>query len=109
MAEYSNRDAKDPFAKNSNGSLTADEVQVCSGLNLQTRYLLSKTIKVSAGYTNITLDKNITGKGGENQYTLGLSKYISGHQLIVQTDLSYTDIGFKTNQLICRLQVDIQS
>jgi hypothetical protein len=107
MAEYANRNADDAFAKNSDGSLTGDEVQVGNGLNLQTGYLISKTIEISGRYTNISLDKNITGKDAENQYTLGLSKYISGHQLKVQTDLSYTDIGFKTNQLLYRLQVDI--
>jgi hypothetical protein len=107
MAEYANRDAADPFAKNSDGTLTGDEVQVGKGLNLQTGYLLTKTVELSARYTNISLDKNITGKGAENQYTLGLSKYIVGHKLKVQTDLSYTDIGFKTNQLMYRFQVDI--
>ena len=107
MAEYADRDAKDPFAKNSDGTLTNDIVQVGSGLNLQSGYLLSKTVEVSGRYTNISMDKNITGKGAENQYTLGLSKYISGHSLKVQTDVSYTDIGFKTNQLLYRIQVDI--
>jgi phosphate-selective porin OprO/OprP len=107
MAEYASRDSKDALAKNSDGTLTGDEVQVGNGLNLQTGYLLSKTLEVSARYTNISLDKNITGKGAENQYTLGFSKYIAGHKLKVQTDLSYTDIGFKTNQLLYRLQVDI--
>ena len=107
MAEYANRDAKDPLAKNSDGSLTGDEVQVGHGLNIQTGYLVCKTVEVSARYTNISLDKIITGKDSENQYTLGLSKYVAGHSLKVQTDLSYTDIGFKTNQLLYRLQVDI--
>ncbi|TXD46306.1 porin [Polaribacter sp. IC073] len=107
MAEYANRNAADAFAKNSDGTLTGDIVQVGTGLNLQSGYLVSKTVEVSARYTNITLDRNSTGKGAENQYTLGLSKYISGHKLKVQTDVSYTDIGFKTNQLLYRLQVDI--
>jgi len=107
MAEYANRTADDAFAKNSDGSLTGAEVQVGNGLNIQTGYLLSKTVEFSGRYTNISLDREITGKGSENQYTLGLSKYISGHNLKVQTDLSYTDIGFKTNQLLYRVQVDI--
>ena len=107
MAEYADRKADDVFAKNADGTLTGDVVQVGNGLNLQSGYLLSKTVEVSARYTNISLDKVITGKGAENQYTLGLSKYISGHSLKVQTDLSYTDIGFKTNQLLYRIQVDI--
>lgn len=107
MGEYANRTAGDAIAKNSDGTTTGDIVQVGNGLNLQSGYLLSKTLEVSARYTNITLDKNITGKGAENQYTLGLSKYIAGHKLKVQTDLSYTDIGFSTNKLLYRLQVDI--
>ena len=107
MMEYANRDAKDPLAKNSDGTLTGDVVQIGNGLNLQTGYLLSKKIEISARYTNVTLNKNSTGKGAENQYTLGLSKYISGHSLKVQTDLSYTDIAFSTNTLLYRIQVDI--
>ena len=107
MAEYANRTADDAFAKNSDGSLTGAEVQVGNGLNIQTGYLVSKTVELSGRYTNISLDKGITGKGSENQYTLGLSNYIAGHSLKVQTDVSYTDIGFKTNQLLYRVQVDI--
>jgi phosphate-selective porin OprO/OprP len=113
MAEYAKRTAADPLAKNSDDSPLLDSkdkqvaVQVGNGLNLQSGYLLSKTVEVSGRYTNISLDKTITGKGAENQYTLGLSKYIAGHSLKVQTDVSYTDIGFKTDQLLFRLQVDI--
>ena len=107
MGEYASREAKDAFAKNSDGSLTGDVVQVGNALNLQSGYLLSKTLEISGRYTNISWDKNITGKGAENQYTLGLSKYIVGHKLKVQTDLSYLDLAGNTNQLMYRLQVDI--
>ena len=47
MAEYADRDAEDPYAKNSNGSLTGDEVQVGRGLNLQTGYLFNNDWEVS--------------------------------------------------------------
>ena len=107
MAENAYRDAEDAFAKNSDGSLTGDEVQVGNALNLQTGYLLSKTLEISGRYTNIDWDSDITGKGAENQYTLGLSKYIVGHKLKVQTDVSYLDLATKTNQFMYRLQVDI--
>ena len=107
MAEYAYRDAEDAFAKNSDGSLTGDEVQVGNALNLQTGYLLSKTLEISGRYTNIDWDSDITGKGAENQYTLGLSKYVVGHKLKVQTDVSYLDLASKTNQFMYRLQVDI--
>lgn len=107
MAEYSDRTAKDPFAKNSDGSLTGDEVQVGKGLNLQSGFLLNKNWEISGRYTNITLDKSITGKNAENQYTLGLSKYILGHNLKVQTDISHLEMKGGNNQLMYRLQVDI--
>ncbi len=107
MGEYAVRDAKDPFAKNSDGSLTGDKVQVGKGLNLQSGYMLSKTLEVSGRYTNIDWDSEITGKGAENQYTIGVSKYIVGHKLKVQTDLSYLELATSTNQLLYRLQVDI--
>ena len=107
MAEYAYRDAEDAFAKNSDGTLTGDVVQVGNALNLQTGYLLSKTLEISGRYTNIDWDSDITGKGAENQYTLGLSKYIVGHKLKVQTDVSYLDLASKTNQFMYRLQVDI--
>ena len=107
MAEYAYRDAEDAFAKNSDGTLTGDGVQVGNALNLQTGYLLSKTLEISGRYTNIDWDSDITGKGAENQYTLGLSKYVVGHKLKVQTDVSYLDLASKTNQFMYRLQVDI--
>ncbi|MBE7629165.1 porin [Tenacibaculum piscium] len=107
MGEYAYRDAKNPLAKNSDGTLTGDIVQVGNGLNLQTGYLISEKWEVSARYTSINLDEKITRKAAENQYTLGVSKYISGHKLKVQTDVSYTDLVIGNNKFIGRLQIDI--
>ena len=107
MAEYVDRDAKDPLVKNSDGTLTGDEVQVGYGLNLQAGYLLNKDWEVSGRYTNIELDKDITGKNPESQYTLGVSKYIVGHKLKVQTDISYLSRDESNNGMMYRLQFDI--
>jgi len=107
MAEYADRDAADPFAKNADGSLTGDIVQVGKGLNLQSGYLFKNNWEVSGRYTNIKLDKDITGKDIEQQYTFGLSKFIVGHNLKVQSDISYLDVANKNNNLIYRLQFDI--
>jgi phosphate-selective porin OprO/OprP len=54
MAKVANRTAADALARNSDGTLTGDEMQVGTGLNLQTGYLLSKTTAPSLRYTNIT-------------------------------------------------------
>ena len=107
MAEYADRDAEDPFAKNSDGTLTGDIVQVGKGLNLQTGYLFKTNWEVSGRYTNIQLDKDITGKDTESQYTLGVSKYIVGHKLKVQTDISHLEVANGNNELMYRLQFDL--
>jgi len=107
MAEYADRNADDPYAKNADGTLTGDEVQVGNGYNLQTGYLLNNNWEVSGRYTNIDLDKTITGRNPEDQYTLGVSKYIVGHKLKVQSDISYLSIDGGTNEVMYRLQFDI--
>ena len=107
MAEYASRDAEDPLAKNADGSLTGDEVQIGNGLNLQGGYLFKSNWEVSARYTNITLDEVVTGKNPENQYTFGVSKYIAGHKLKVQSDISYLNIAGDSNQIMYRLQLDL--
>lgn len=106
MGEYAHRTAEDPIAKNSDGTPTGDEVWIGDGLNLQTGYLFPNNWEVSGRYTTINLD-DITGRNPETQYTLGLSRYIVGHKLKVQTDLSYLLVNAGTDELMYRLQVDI--
>lgn len=107
MAEYADRNADDPFAKNSDGTLTGDEVQVGKGINIQSGYLFKNNWEVTGRYTDITLDQIITGKNPESQYTLGLSKYIAGHKLKVQSDISHLEVKNGNNELMYRLQFDI--
>ncbi|MFK5971757.1 MAG: porin [Flavobacteriaceae bacterium] len=107
MGEYAYRNAKDPIAKNSDGSETGDIVQIGNGLNLQAGYMLKHHWEISGRFTNIELDKIIRVRNNEKQYTLGLSKYIVGHKLKVQTDLSYLRINGESGQLMYRLQFDV--
>jgi len=107
MAEYANRDAVDPIAKNSDGTETGDVVLVGNGLNLQTGYLFKSNWEVSGRMSAINLDKEITGKDAENQYTLGVSRYIVGHKLKVQSDLSYLDLDIAEDIIMFRLQFEI--
>ncbi|MBT8294127.1 MAG: porin, partial [Eudoraea sp.] len=107
MWEYAKRDADDPIAKNSDGTETGDIVQVGKGLNLQSGYLFKNNWEISGRYTNIELDEGITGRSPETQYTLGLSKYIVGHKLKVQSDLSYLSVDGGSDELMFRLQLDV--
>ena len=107
MVEYAHRTASDPLAKNSDGTLTGDVVQIGNGINLQTGYLFKNNWEVSGRFTNIELDREITGSNPQSQYTLGLSKYIVGHSLKVQTDLSYLSENTGQDGLMYRLQLDL--
>jgi hypothetical protein len=108
MGEYANRTAEDAVATNSDGTLTGDVVNVGNGLNLQAGYVFKNNYEVLGRYTNISLDEGITGLGVETQYTVGLSKYIVGHKLKIQTDLSLNDYeDNQDNSLMYRLQFDI--
>lgn len=107
MAEYADRNADDPYAKNADGTLTGDVVQVGNALNLQAGYLFKNNWELSGRYTNVTLDKTVTGNGVDNQYTFGVSKYIVGHKLKVQSDISHLEVANGNNELMYRLQFDI--
>lgn len=107
MGEYVNRDARNPIARNSDGTETGDVVQIGNGINLQSGYLFPSKWEVSGRYTNTSSDQNITGNNQETQYTMGLSKYIVGHKLKVQTDLSYSSVNGGTDEFMFRLQLDV--
>lgn len=107
MAEYASRNANDPIALNSDGSPTGVVVQEGSAINLQSGYLFKKNWEVAGRFTHVALNEDITGTGPQNQYTLGVSKYIVGHKLKVQTDVNYLDLDNDTGVVLWRLQLDV--
>lgn len=107
MGEYADRTASDPLAKNSDGTLTGEIVNVGKAFNLQTGYLFKNNYEIAARYTQLELNKSITGDNPENQVTLGVSKYLVGHKLKVQSDVSYLNVHGGTNEVMWRLQFDV--
>ena len=108
MAEYAKRTADNPIAVNSDGTPTGRVVEVGDGINMQAGYVFKNNFEVVGRFTQVSLDEQITGEGIEDQYTLGLSKYIVGHKLKVQTDVSWNDYENNLdNSLEYRLQIDI--
>nr|WP_029038596.1 porin [Salinimicrobium xinjiangense] len=107
MAEYAHRSADNAFATNADGSLTGDAVNIGKGFNIQAGYLFKNNLQLLGRYTTIDLDDKVT-QLVEDQYTVGLSKYIVKHKLKVQTDINYTDLnrGFNDN-LNYRLQFEL--
>lgn len=108
MAEYANRTADTPVAVNWDQTETGQVVAVGTGMNFQVGYLFANNWELAGRYTAITLDKDITGKNAQTQYTLGVSKYVVGHKLKVQSDVSYLTTEESANSgLMYRLQFDI--
>ncbi len=106
MAEYTNRSADDPYAKNSDLTLTGDNVKEGRALNFQSGYLFKNNWEISARYTNLLLN-NTTVKNIEDQYTLGVSKYLVGHKLKIQSDISHLESKDGQNELTWRVQFNI--
>ena len=90
MGEYAKRTADQIFAVEKDGKTrTGDLVNVGSAINIQTSYLFENNIEMTVRYT--TLDyETITKIADVNQLTFGWSKYVVGHKLKVQADLSFT-------------------
>jgi len=102
MGEYAYRTADDPIVKNSDGTETGVVVAEGNGLNLQAGYLLKSNFEFTGRYSTIDL----SNKDISNQYTFGVSKYILGHKLKVQSDFTYITLDEISDNLLFRLQVD---
>ncbi|MFT5102746.1 MAG: phosphate-selective porin OprO/OprP [Candidatus Latescibacterota bacterium] len=106
MGEYAQRDADSAIAMDAGGNETGDIVLIGNAINAQAGYLFKNNYEVVGRYTTANFEA-ITGKGDENQYTIGVSKYVVGHKLKVQTDFSYTEVGGEKNNLLFRMGFDL--
>ena len=76
-----------------------------SAFNLQMGYLMKNNWEIAGRYTQVNPEK-ITLNNDINQYTLGFSRYVVGHNLKVQGDVSLTQEATKENVLMFRLQTE---
>jgi phosphate-selective porin OprO/OprP len=79
-----------------------------SGLNSQIGYLFKNNYEISSRYTQVELFSSSTASSITNEYTLGFSKYIVGHMLKWQTDVSYiTNEGSSDGEYRFRVQLEL--
>jgi len=106
MGEYAHRNA-DVAKHVSSDSLSSATVSVGSGINLTLGYMFKSNWEVTGRYTQVNPD-SITGNQIYSQYTMGVSKYIVGHSLKVQADVSYLqEVNNPVSKLMYRLQFDL--
>lgn len=106
MGEYAARKAGSAIARELDGTSTGDIVNVGNAINTQLSYLLKSNYEITARFTTLSF-KDITGLSDKNQYTLGFSRYIVGHKLKIQTDLSYSTEGGNEDGIAFRTGFDL--
>jgi hypothetical protein len=106
MGEYAKRTAGDEIATEVDGvTPTGDVVLTGNALNLQAGYLFKSNYEIAARFTTLEFEA-VTGKEPTKQYTLGFNKFVVGHKLKVQSDLSYTSVDGKDDKIAFRLGFD---
>ena len=107
MAEYADRDADAPLARNADNSLTGAVVNIGNATNVQMGYVLPSNVAITGRYTHINFHEIVSSKNKITQYTLGLSKYVAKHKLKIQTDATYENTVASNNKIVYRIQFDI--
>ena len=106
MGEYAKRTAGDEIATEVDGvTPTGDIVLTGNALNLQAGYLFKSNYEIAARFTTLEFEA-VTAKEPTKQYTLGFNKFVVGHKLKVQSDLSYTSVDGKDDNIAFRLGFD---
>ena len=89
MGEYAYRMADKIEATEMDGSKTGAVVGAGSAVNIQSSYLFKNNVEMVERYTALDFEP-ITRLSDLKQLTFGVSKYVVGHSLKVQTDLSFS-------------------
>lgn len=77
-----------------------------SALNIQAGYLLQSDWELAARFTSVTPEA-VLAQEDVSMYTLGISKYIDGHNLKVQSDFSMILEGEMEQSYLARLQFEL--
>lgn len=87
-AEYLSRNTSNPITMNDVGDVRY--VYVGHGQNFQGGYLFKNNVEVVGRYSKVRPDSEIQQlEDMTQQYTMGITKYIRGHRLKIQSDLTY--------------------
>ena len=106
MWELAKRTTTDPIAKDEFGVEAGNTVIDGNSINSQLGVFVTDKAELVGRYTQVNFEK-YSGIKNLNQYTFGISKYISGHKLKVQADISYTKSDGQAKGLLLRTGFDI--
>jgi hypothetical protein len=101
LSEIAERSAESPIVTQADGMATGDIVNTGQAVNAQIGYLFNNNVEVAGRFSSINYD-NVVGKASPKQYTLGVSKYIVGHKLKVQADLTKSVLDDQDEEVMLR-------
>lgn len=106
LIEYANKKSPDgPVILDGAGNFV-EAFYTGSGISWQAGYLFKNNFEIAGRFTQVTPEK-ITLRNENTQYTLGLSRYIVGHNLKIQSDFTLIKEDSKDDMLMTRLQVEL--
>ncbi|MCJ8167475.1 OprO/OprP family phosphate-selective porin [Pontibacter sp. E15-1] len=108
MAEYANSTAHSggPVVSRTDAGKVNETFVTGNAFNIQGGYLFPTNWEVAGRYTTYN-PAAVTSLSSQEQYTLGLSKYIVGHSLKVQSDVTLQDQPGRENSYQFRLQMEV--
>ena len=105
--EYANRNAETIEALEANGrTKTGAVVGAGSAINFQASYLFKNNVEMTLRYTNIDF-KEVTRLSDLKQITYGISKYVVGHSLKIQADLTFSQSDSTRDYVLFRTGFDL--
>jgi len=104
MVEYANVETGDGDPHVIVGGNTIGTYYTGSAINFAVGQFIGNDWEVAARWTDVNPDLGVASE--ETQYTLGLSKFIVGHKLKVQSDMTYRSIDGSDDDLFFRMQLD---
>lgn len=110
-SEFIKRTSPNPITTNETGAQRY--VFVGHGENYQGSYLFKNNFEIAGRFSMVTPGQEIEGMEEKvEQYTLGLTKYIKGHRVKIQNDITWEQIQFKGSPTvdgawIYRFQVEL--
>ncbi|WP_224997077.1 porin [Cesiribacter sp. SM1] len=105
IIEYANKQVIRTPVVTGDGDVPAEPFMVGTGLNAQAGYLFHNNLEIAVRYTDVNPEKE-TQANRNKEYTIGISKYIVGHSLKIQSDVSLVEEGVLPEQYVYRFQVE---
>lgn len=108
LSEYADKSGESHMSDIA-GRAFSNDFLTGTGISAQAGYLFRNNVELAFRFTNIRRDDSFSSISDEDQYTFAISKYIVGHSLKVQGDMTRRSFPGKPHgRYLFRMQVEMQ-